>query len=121
LTAESEAPLRCRTSSGDEDRRAVNVVAELVDPDSRRVVLDDAGWTHVLIEHAEMSANRDAVLATVTKPQHRRPDPRPSRERFWRRGLGPSRWLLAVVDFSAQPVRIVTAYRNRKDPPGWTP
>jgi hypothetical protein len=99
----------------------VNVVAELVDPDSRRVVLDDAGWTHVLIEHAEMSANRDAVLATVTKPQHRRPDPRPSRERFWRRGLGPSRWLLAVVDFSAQPVRIVTAYRNRKDPPGWTP
>jgi hypothetical protein len=46
----------------------VNVVAELVDPDSRRVVLDDAGWTHVLIEHAEMSANRDAVLATVTEP-----------------------------------------------------
>jgi hypothetical protein len=68
-----------------------------------------------------MAAHRDAVFATVTQPQHRRPDSRTSRERYWRRGLGPSRWLLVVVDFSSQPARIVTAYGNRKDPPGWTP
>jgi hypothetical protein len=98
----------------------VTVVAELIDPDGRRVVLDDRGWTHIVDEHAEMATHRDAVLATVTGPHYRRPDPRPSRERFWRRGLGPGRWLMVVIDFNAQPARIVTAYGNRKDPPGWT-
>jgi len=34
-------------------------------------------------------------------------------------GLGPSRWLMVVVDFSSVPARVVTAYG--KDPPGWTP
>lgn len=99
----------------------MTVIGDVVDPDGRRVVLDDGGWKHILGEHAEMTAHRDAVLATVTKPQHRRPDPRPSRERYWRRGLGPTRWLLVVVDFRSQPARIVTAYGNRRDPPGWTP
>jgi hypothetical protein len=105
----------------DEDPGDVIILAELVDPDGRRVVLDERGWTHVIDEHGEMGAHRDAVIATVTAPHHRRPDPRPPRERFWRRGLGPSRWLLVVVDFSVQPGRVVTAYGNRKDPPDWTP
>ena len=99
----------------------MTILADLLDPGGRRVVLDDGGWTHIVDEHAEMAIHRDALLVTVTKPQHRRPDPRPSRERFWRRGLGPSRWLLVVVDFGVQPARVVTAYGNRKDPPGWTP
>jgi hypothetical protein len=99
----------------------VTVLAEVLDPDGRRVVLDDRGWTHVVDEHGEMAAHRDAVIATVAAPHHRLRDPRPSRERFWRRGLGPSRWLLVVVDFSGQPARVVTAYGNRKDPAGWTP
>jgi hypothetical protein len=99
----------------------MTVLADVLDPDGRRVVLDAGGWTHIVAEHAEMVVHRDAVLATVAKPQHRRPDARPSRERFWRRGLGPSRWLLMVVDFGMQPARVVTAYGNRKDPPGWTP
>jgi hypothetical protein len=68
-----------------------------------------------------MAVHCEAVLATVTRPHHRGPDPRPLRERSWRRGLGPSRWLLVVVDFGGQPARVVTAFGNRKDPPGWTP
>ncbi len=99
----------------------MTVLAEALDPDKRRVVLDESGWAHVLDEHGEMEAHRDAVIATVSAPQHRRPDPRPARERYWRRGLGPSRWLLVVIDFSDDPARVVTAYANRKDPPGWTP
>jgi hypothetical protein len=35
--------------------------------------------------------------------------------------LGPTRWLMVVVDFGSVPARFVTAYGNRKDPPGWTP
>ncbi len=99
----------------------VTVLAEALDPDKRRVVLDESSWARVLDEHGEMEAHRDAVIATVSAPQYRRPDPRPARERDWRRGLGPSRWLLVVIDFSDDPARVVTAYANRKDPPGWTP
>jgi hypothetical protein len=77
----------------------VTVLADVIDPDGRRVVLDAGGWTHIAAEHEEMVVHRDAVLATVAKPQHRRPDRRLPRERLWRRGLGPSRWLLVVVDF----------------------
>jgi hypothetical protein len=58
---------------------------------------------------------------TVREPDHSAPDPRAGRIRYWRRNLGPSRWLLVVVDFRVEPGRIVTAYGNRKDPPGWTP
>jgi hypothetical protein len=72
-------------------------------------------------EHEELADAQDAILATVAAPDHRAPDPRPGRERYWRRGVGPSRWLMVVVAFSAVPARIVTAYGNRKDPPGWTP
>lgn len=93
---------------------------ETVDPDGRRVVLDVAGWRHIVVEHGELTPHREAVLATVAAPDHHARDPQPGRERYWRCGLGPSRWLMVVVDFAAVPARIVTAYGNRKDPPGWT-
>lgn len=95
--------------------------SETVDPDGRRVVLNVAGWRHIVDEHGELEPHRDAILAIVAAPDHRGTDPRPGRERYWRRGLGPSRWLMVVVDFAAVPARVVTAYGNRKDPPGWTP
>jgi hypothetical protein len=94
---------------------------EVVDPDGRRVVLDAAGWRHIVNEHGELASHREAVLATVGGPDHRGSDARPGRERYWRRGLGPTRWLMVVVDFVAVLARVVTAYGNRKDPPGWTP
>ena len=59
-------------------------------------------------------------MTTVRAPDHRRPHPRPGRERYYGRGLGPSRWLFAVIDFNEVPARIVTAYGHRKDPPGWS-
>jgi integrase len=93
---------------------------EVVDPDGRRVVLDAAGWQHIVDEHGELAASRGALLAAVARPDHRGPDPRPGRERYWRRGFGPSRWLMVVVDFNAAPARVVTAFGNRRDPPGWT-
>jgi hypothetical protein len=98
----------------------VTVLAEVRDPDGHRVELTIERWAHILDEHREMAAHRDALLATVAAPEHRSPDPRPQRTRYWRRGLGPSRWLLAVIDFGSDPARVVTAYGNRKDPPGWT-
>jgi hypothetical protein len=71
-------------------------------------------------EHAELALYQDEIIATVRAPGHRSTDSRHGRERYHRIGLGPSRWLFAVVNFNETPARIVTAYGNRKDPPGWT-
>jgi hypothetical protein len=94
---------------------------ETVDPEGRQVVLDAAGWRHIVDQHPELAPHREAVLGAVATPDHRGSDPRPGRERYWRRGSGPSRWLMVVVDYVSVPARVVTAYGNRKDPPGWTP
>jgi hypothetical protein len=89
------------------------------DPDGRPVVLDEDGWEHIVNEHAEMASYQVALMAAVARPDHRDEDPRPGRERFWRRGVGPSRWLFVVVDFGDSPARVVTAFGRRDDPPGW--
>jgi hypothetical protein len=101
-------------------RERLSTLAQTVDPDGRTVVLDEDGWEHILGEHAELDLYMQEIMATVSYPDHRNPDPRPGRERYYRRDLGPSRWLFAVVNFSETPARIVTAYANRKDPPGST-
>jgi hypothetical protein len=98
----------------------LNVLAETTDPDGRTVVLDDDGWDHILREHPELAPYRKEIMAAVNLPDHRRPDPRPGRERYYSRDVGPSRWLFVVVHFNEEPARIVTAYANRKDPPGST-
>jgi hypothetical protein len=95
-------------------------MAQTDDPDGRMVVLDEEGWEHILLEHAELAHYQEEIIATVRSPGHRSADPRPGRERYYRGNAGPSRWLFTVVDFNETPARIVTAYANRKDPPGWT-
>ncbi len=100
--------------------KRLSTLAETIDPGGRTIVLDEEGWTHILQEHEEMALYRDEIIATVTSPDHRRGDPHPGRERYYSRELGPSRWLFVVVDCNETPARIVTAYANRKSPPGWT-
>ena len=89
------------------------------DPDGRRVVLDDVGWSHITNGHPELAAHQAAILKAVVDPDHREDDLRPGRERFWRARIGPSRWLFVVVDFNEIPARVVTAFGRRDDPPGW--
>jgi len=98
----------------------VSTLAETIDPDGRAVVLDEEGWEHILHEHGELAPYREEIIVTVSSPDHRRLDPRPGRERYYSRDVGPSRWLFVVVHFNETPARIVTAYANRKDPPGLT-
>ena len=63
----------------------------------------------------------DDVLGTVTDPEHTEPDPRGGRRRYYRSGVGPSRWLLVVVSYEQEPARIITAVALRKDPKRWRP
>jgi len=95
------------------------VIATAANPDGRTVVLDAEGWQHVLDNHPEMAAHQAAVLDTVRRPEYRRADPRPGRERYYRLGVGPSRWCFVVVDFNQSPARVVTALGQRRDPEGW--
>jgi hypothetical protein len=89
------------------------------------VVLFEETWLwHVLDPHsghAELEPHLQAVLGTVSAPDHREPDGWPDRERFFKRDVGPSRWLMVVVDFEKEPARIVTAlgYGHGRSPAGW--
>jgi hypothetical protein len=96
-------------------------LATATDPEGRTVVLDADGWAHILAEHLEMSTHQASVMATVAHPDHRHPDRRSGRLRHCRRGIGPSRWRLVVIDFGEVPARVVTAFGNRRDPAGWKP
>lgn len=90
-----------------------------------RAVCGHLGGAHLDdSEHVELAPHLDAVLATVGRPDRRAADlTQPGREQLSKRGVGPTRWLVAVVDFADKPARIVTAYgRGRDKPPtGRTP
>lgn len=92
-----------------------------VDPDGRRVELVDERWKHIVEHHPEMEPYRAEIIDTVRAPDYRGPDPIAGRERYWRRGVGPSAWLRVVVEFDAGSASVVTAFANRKQPPEWKP
>jgi hypothetical protein len=102
------------------------ILAEARTPEGTRVVLFEDTWLrHILLPkegHPELEPHLAAVLAVLPDPDHREPDPRPSRERFFKQDVGPSKWLMVVVDSAQEPTRIVTAlgYGHGESPSGWT-
>jgi hypothetical protein len=91
--------------------------ATVIDPDGHEVALLARIWENKIeCDHPELLDHLDAVMNTVAKPDHVEPDTLPDRTRFYRREVGPSRWLMVVVSFEQQPARIITALANRKDP-----
>jgi hypothetical protein len=78
-----------------------------------------SGKDKITRDHPELVDHLEAVMETVAKPDHVEPDALPDRTRFYRRGAGPSRWLMAVVSYEQQPARIITTMANRKDPRRW--
>lgn len=109
------------------DAKGRPILAETATVEGTRVVLFEDTWLlHVLNPdhgHAELEPHLKAVLDAIGSPDHREPDGWPDRERFFKRDVGPSRWLMVVVDFEEEPARIVTAlgYRHGHSPDGWTP
>jgi hypothetical protein len=97
-------------------------IATVTDPDGREVVLLARIWENKITrDHPERAGYRDAVIEAVANPDHIEPDAVPGRIRFYRRNVGPSRWLMAVVSYEQQQSRIITALANRKDPKRWKP
>jgi YD repeat-containing protein len=97
----------------------LTILATVTDPDGRAVVLTSDAWGHIVAQHRELANAQPSVMVAVQEPDHREPDPRPGRERYWLRGAGPSRWLRVIVDFSSTPAEVVTAFGDRNDPAGW--
>jgi hypothetical protein len=90
------------------------------------VLFEDTWLLHILNPddgHAELEPHLKAVLGALESPDHREPEPWPGRERFFKAGVGPSRWLMAVVDSVEEPAQVVTAfgYGHGRSPDGWTP
>lgn len=97
-------------------------LADITDPDGRSVALPARIWEGKIIrDHPELRGSLEQVIATVTAPDHVEPDPREAQQRYYRRGVGPSKWLMVVVSFEQEPGRIITALALRKDPKQWKP
>jgi hypothetical protein len=62
-------------------------------PAGDEVVLTTTRWSHILDEHPEVEVHRAEILETIASPHIVTDDPRPGRQRFYRSGVGPSRWL----------------------------
>lgn len=98
------------------------LLAEITDPDGAAVALSTRIWEDKIArDHPELEGSPEQVLTTVSTPDHVEADPRPERRRYYRRGVGPSKWLMVVVSFEQQPGRIITALALRKDPKQWKP
>jgi hypothetical protein len=96
--------------------------ATVTDANGREVVLLTRIWENKIARnHPELVGHLDAVIEAVAKPDHVEPDALPNRTRFYRRNVGPSQWLMAVVSYEQEPARIITALANRKDPKQWKP
>jgi hypothetical protein len=76
------------------------------------VLFEDTWLRHVLDPHSghvELEPHLGAVLEAITAPDRREADAWPHRERFFKRDVGPSLWLMVVVDSERDPARTVTA------------
>lgn len=96
------------------------VLLEVNDPGGTQVQLLARIWElKIVADHPELRDLTQQVLEAVNAPDHIELDPRADRRRYYRRGVGPSAWLMVVVSYEQVPARIITALALRKDPKRW--
>lgn len=91
----------------------MEIVLRTETPDGVEVVLFAIVYAKILEEHAAV-ADLALIDRTIRDPDERQPDPRPGRERFFRREADV--WVLAVVEFGEQPAIIVTVFSTDQPP-----
>ena len=94
-----------------------SILGSVRTPDGDTVVLTVAVWDHILARHPEMDMHRGEIFETISSPHLVTEDPEAGRKRFYRSGVGPSRWLRVIVDFNQRPARIISAFGIRKERP----
>jgi hypothetical protein len=97
----------------------LTVLAQVVDPNGRRVELTVERWDHIVDEHdghPELDAHIADVRLAVSEPHEQRPGRRDNELWYFRRNVGPSRWLQVVVAYEEERGWSVTAFGRRRDP-----
>lgn len=89
------------------------IVLRTETPEGIDVVLLAIVYAKILEQHSTV-ADLALIDRTIRAPDERRPDPRPGRERFFRHDDGI--WVLAVVEFGAQPAIITTVFSADRPP-----
>lgn len=92
-----------------------DVVAATRSPEGRVTVLPVRSWGHIQAGHPEMTDHLEAVMEAIEEPDHREPDVRIGRERFFRKG-GPEAWVRVVTEISGPFDKIVTAFPQANPP-----
>ena len=95
-------------------------IGEVRNPEGRVVRLERTVWEHVLDEHPELTDFLADIMSAIANPDHREPDPRAGRERYFA-CAGPLNWIRVVTEFSGGFDRVVTAFPQSNDPRrrGW--
>ena len=92
------------------------ILARVLDPDDRVVVMTAERWDHIMQKHPYLGLSVFEVMEIVEFPDHRTPDPLRDRERYYGRGVGPSRWVRVVVAFDRVEVgKVLTAFPQHKE------
>lgn len=89
------------------------IVLQTETPEGIDVVLFAIVYAKILEQHTAV-ADLALIDRTIRAPDERRPDPRPGRERFFRRDAGV--WVLAVVEFGQRPAIITTVFSADRPP-----
>ena len=91
------------------------VIARTRNPEGRIVRLDSTTWDHVRVRHPALHDHLDVVMDVIEAPEHREPDVRPGRERYYAR-RGPQAWLRVVTELTEHEDRVVTAFPQARGP-----
>ena len=89
---------------------------ETLDPDGRRVVLDERAWGHILEDHGELEVHRKRILEAIETPTLRMRGRAANEEWYLLEHAGPARWLQVVVHYVEGQARVTTAF-GRSVPP----
>jgi hypothetical protein len=92
------------------------VLAATLDPDGRRVVLDEYGWRHIKRRHPRLARRLPEIMAAVREPDRRMSGRIEGECWFFAEGTGPLRWLHVVVHYEGDEGWIVTAFRRESLP-----
>jgi hypothetical protein len=92
------------------------VLGATKDPDGRTVVLLRRHWVHIVDKHPDLDVDSGVIIDAVAAPDRRVSGPEDGEEWFYRRGVGPSRWLRVVVHYEHDRGVIATAFARRAFP-----
>jgi hypothetical protein len=98
---------------GEEDS---HVIAATLDPEGRRVVLDEHAWTHIKSRHPELTRRLRDVMAAVREPDRRAPGRSSGEGWFFAYIGGALPWLHVAVHYEGGEGWIVTALRRESLP-----